>query len=211
MPRDNSPVLSTPTSTEMALTNEDAEFRRLLAERMEADELEPLEESPALNRLLLRNARKSLKEISEITGIDVREVSERLSILVDNRSWRDDLMEEKLLLAELAMLIEDIRERMSRFNVEDDGWAKMAQVQLQTIKTFLEQIDKRRKAINNQLKVITQAQAELMAAAIRLATERAVFRLEQQFPELDPEVIYVAFDESMEEAVTMLKKKAGNA
>ena len=88
-------------------TVEEVEEKNALAviERNAESGIEPLVDSPALNKLLLRNARKSFNEISQITGIPVGEVAERLTNLLDNRTWRDDLMEEKLLLAEVGMLV----------------------------------------------------------------------------------------------------------
>lgn len=168
-------------------------------------ELEPLADSPALNRLLLRHARKSNNEISKLTGIPVGEVAERLESLLDNRLWRDDLMEEKLLLAEIAMLIEDIRERMSRFGTEDEGWASMARVQLAAIKTILEQMDKRRKAVDGQLQLVNMLQAQMIADAIKIAREKAIQSIARKYPEIDVEVIYAEFDEEFPKAIAFLE------
>ena len=168
-------------------------------------ELEPLKESAALNKLLLRNARQSNVVISQRTGIPVEEVAERLEALLNNPDWRNDLMEEKLLLAEVSMLVDDIRERMSRYNVEDEGWASMARVQLAAIRTMLEQLDKRRKAVNGELALVTRMQAELFAQAIRLAQERAVLNIQKKYPELDGEIIYAEFEEALPGAIEFLE------
>lgn len=171
-------------------------------------ELEPLKESSALNRLLLRNARKSFVEISAITGIPVGEVAERLTHLLDNTDMRDDLYEEKLLLAEVGMLVNDIRERMSRHTVDDEGWASMARVQLQAIKTLMEQLDKRRKAVDGKLATLTLEQAALMASAIKLAQEWAVVNIQKKYPDLDVEIIYAEFEEALPRAVEYLESHA---
>lgn len=170
--------------------------------------IEPLVDSPALNKLLLRNARKSFNEIAAITGIKAEEVAERLTALLDNRTWRDDLMEEKLLLAEVGMLVDDIRTRMSRFNVEDEGWASMARVQLQAIKTLMEQMAQRRKDVDGKLSLVTMLQAQLMAEAIRIAQERAVLNIERKYPDMDPNIIYVEFEEALPEAIAYLEARA---
>jgi hypothetical protein len=171
-------------------------------------DLTPLVESPAVNRLLLRNARKSFREISEITGIPVEEVAERLTLLLDNTDMRDDLYEEKLLLAEVGMLINDIRDRMSRTKVEDEGWASMARVQLQAIKTLMEQLDKRRKAVDGKLSMLSMAQAQLMAEAIRIAQERAILNIRQKYPEMDAEIIYTEFEDALPQAIEFLEARA---
>ena len=169
------------------------------------DEIEPLVESPAVNKLLLRNARQPVSVISAKTGIPEGEVAERLTALLDNPYWRDDLMEEKLLIAEIAMLVEDIRERMSGYKVEDEGWASMARVQLAAIRTMLEQLEKRRKAVNGELALVSQLQAELFVGAIRLQQERALFNLQKKFPDLDHEIIYAEFYEALPAAIAMIE------
>jgi hypothetical protein len=168
----------------------------------------PLADSPALNKLLMRHARESFNDISAATGIPVGEVAERMVDLLDNKNWRDDLMEEKLLLAEVGMLVNDIRTRMSRRNVEDEGWASMARVQLQAIKTLMEQLDKRRKAVDGKLSLVTMMQAQLMAEAIRIAQERAVLNIQRKYPDMDPDIIYVEFEEALPEAIAFLEARA---
>lgn len=170
--------------------------------------LPPLEESKALNKLLLRNARQSPKVIEQKTGIPADEVAERLTALLNNPDWRDDLMEEKLLLAEVAMLVEDIRNRMDRHGMDDEAWASMARVQLASIRTLLEQVEKRRKAIDGQLSVLTLQQAQLFAEAIRIAKERAVLSIQKEYPELDPERIHAAFEDELPRAIEFLEGQA---
>jgi hypothetical protein len=199
-------TFSSPTDGELV------EYDQMQAIEMAAasgsTELAALEDSPVLNKMLLKNARKSPAEIEKLTGIPASEVAERLMSLLDNRSWRDDLMEEKLLLLDVSMLIDDIRERMSRFGVEDEGWASMARVQLQSIKTILEQMDKRRKAVDGQLALVTMLQAQLMAEAIKLAQERAILNIRLKYPELDTEIIYAEFEEALPLAIEYLEARA---
>lgn len=171
------------------------------------DELEPLVESPHVNKLLLRNARQPLNVIAERTGIPEGEVAERLTALLDNPYWRDDLMEEKLLIAEIAMLVEDIRERMSGYRVEDEGWASMARVQLAAIKTMLEQLEKRRKAVNGELALVSRLQAELFVAAMRLQQDRALLNIQRKYPEIDIELLYAEFNEALPLAIGLIENQ----
>lgn len=201
MPREK--ISSTPLPEEV----DEAAAITLLEQNAEQG-LVPLEDSPALNKLMLRHARMSFNEISAKTGIPATEVAERLTNLLEDRSWRDDLQEEKLLLVEIGMLVDDIRTRMSRFNVEDEGWASMARVQLQAIKTILEQMDKRRKAVDGQLSLITKMQAQLMAEAIKIAQERAILNIQKKYPELDVEIIYAEFEEELPKAIAYLEARA---
>lgn len=196
---------SIPTDEEFAELHQEQEI--VLAAKKG---LTPLVESPALNKLLLKNARKSLMDIATLTGIPVTEVSERLAVLTETGSWRDDLQEEKLLLLEVGILVDDIRTRMGRLSVEDEGWASMARVQLSALKTLMEQLDKRRKAVDGKLALVTLQQAQLMGEAIKLAQAKAAFALVRRFPEIPEEEIYAEFEEALPEAIEYLESKAGD-
>ena len=167
------------------------------------DEPGKLVSSPALNKKLLRNARKSIREIAEETGLPAEEVAERMSNLLAERNWRDDLMEERLLLIEMGQLIEDIRERMREASTDED-YGSMARAQLSAIKLTMDQITKRRKALDGELASVTMAQARLMGEAIKIAMERAVLTLEQQFPEINGEAVRVAFEDALPGAMAVV-------
>jgi hypothetical protein len=172
-------------------------------------ELEELKESPALNKLLLKNARRTPNEIEALTGIPAAEVAERLEYLLDHTTVRDDLMEEKLLLREVSMLVGDIRERMGRFNVEDEGWASMARVQLQAIKTLLEQVEKRRKAVDGQLAVVNKMQADMFAEAIRINNELTVRAIAEKYG-IKEEIVYAEWEDNFPKAIAYLESKVEN-
>jgi uncharacterized protein YidB (DUF937 family) len=168
-------------------------------------EIVPLKDSPALNKMLLKNARRSLNDIAAMTGLDVAEVSERLTVLYESGSYRDDLQEEKLLLLEVGIIISDVRERMGRLNMDDEAWASMARVQLSGVKTLLEQLEKRRKAIDGKLALITLQQARLIGDSIQLATERAAFNLAKKYG-IPEEEVYAEFEEEYPAALNHLEK-----
>jgi uncharacterized protein YidB (DUF937 family) len=167
-------------------------------------ELEPLIDSPALNKRLLKNARQSANVIEQRTGIPAAEVAERLTALLDNPSWRDDLMEEKLLLKEVAMLVDDIRDRMSRMGMEDEAWASMARVQLAAIKTLLDQVTTRRKAVDGQLTLVNEKTARLITNAILVNNQLVAESLAKKYG-VSEEEIYAEWSESYPEAVKIVE------
>ena len=172
----------------------------------ETTALEVLVESPAINRLLLRHARKSPQDIEALTGIPAGEIAERLTSLLDDPDWRTDLMEEKLLLAEVAMLVDDIRDRMNKSFVEDEGWASMARVQLQALKTLLEQLDKRRKAVDGQLALVSKLQSDMLAEAIRFNNKLTAESIAEKYG-IDAEIVYAEWDENFPKAIEILESK----
>ena len=170
-------------------------------------EVAPLVSSPELDRRLLRNARKSPAEIELLTGIPAAEVAERLSALLDQRNWRDDLMEEKLLLVQAQDLIHDLQTRLT--SAEDtEAYVALARVLTTNVKMLLDQIERRRKNVDSDLQRVTVAQAQLMANAITIAAERAVLELEKMFPEVPSETVRSAFEGGIPEAIKLLEAKS---
>lgn len=174
----------------------------------EKKELAPLEESPALNRLLIRNARRSAIEIEAITGIPATEVAERLEYLLNNPSVRNDLMEEKLILAEIALVVQDIRDRMDGYVKDDEGFASMARVAIAAAKLQLDQLDKRRKNLTDKLKMVSEFEAGVMMGAVRMAREMAIIEMQERFPEADDEVVYEIIDGSFAKALEHLQENS---
>ena len=174
----------------------------MLSSRTSSD----LVESGSLNRLLIRNARKSPKEISALTGIDAKEVTERLGNLLGDRMWRDERMEERLLLAEAALGIEDLRAKMDSEDVSHADYATLSRVLLQHHKTLIERMDKNAKIAEGELAKINRAQAALMVGAIQLAMERASFELEKRYPEVDSYEIMQVFEAELPIAVAHIEK-----
>lgn len=165
-------------------------------------ELVPLVSSPAQDKLLMRHARKTIPEIAELTGIPSAEVAERLhELVVVGVNWRDDLIEEKLLLNDLAQLLDDIREKMKGWDVEDEGWASMARTQLAVVKVMLEQLDKRRRAVDGDLAMVTEAQAKMIATAFGVASEMAVAQIQKAHPEFDSELIRTTLEDVLPAAI----------
>lgn len=164
------------------------------------NDLEPLEKSIVLDRKLLRNARRSYNELALITGLDPEEAAERLNALLDQSVIRDDLLHEKLLLFELGELIESTRERMDGAT-KDEDFGGMVRAAVSGIKLTLEQIDKRRKAIDGQLAKLSDEQAKQVAAVFSVAIELVIAELKKELPEQDEEVIRVTFERVLPDAI----------
>lgn len=164
-----------------------------------------LASSPALNRKLLRHARKSPKEIEALTGIPAHEVMERMAVLLEDRGWRDARMEERLIMMEIGELVEDMRKRLDE--VEDDAaYAKMATALLANLKTLLDRLDRNTRQSDEDMLKVNQAQARVMAEAIQLAMERAVFELQKKYPEVDADEVNDIFMAGLPEAVARIER-----
>jgi hypothetical protein len=163
--------------------------------------------SPQLDKRLLRMARSSAREIEEATGIPAAEVAERLSVLLDDKLYRDDLVEEKLLLVELSDTIRDLRDRMQGADNTED-YVALARVMSTNVKTMLDQIERRRKAIDVDLMKINEAHAKVIAMALEVAAEKAEMQLREEFPEVPRETVHLIFQGAFLDAVTVVEDAA---
>jgi hypothetical protein len=162
--------------------------------------------SPTLDKRLLRMARRSPNEIEAETGIPASEVAERLTRLLDQRNWRDDLLEERLLLTEVGELIYDLRQRMQ--GAEDtEAYVALARVLTTNVRTMLDQIERRRKVVDADLSKVTEAQAKLMAMAFSIASEKAELDLRKKYPEIPQEAVHLALQQGLADAMTMVGRE----
>ncbi len=160
--------------------------------------------SPQLDRRLLRNARKTAREVEEITGIPAEEVAERLTHLLDEYTYRDDLVEEKLLLVELGEVVYDLKDRMNQAE-ETEEYVALARVMSTNVRTMLDQIERRRKAVNIDLNKITEVQARLMAMAFTVAAEKAELELRKRYPNIPQEEVHEVLADSLQDAMLVIE------
>lgn len=118
-----------------------------------------LERRNNTDRLLIRNARKSAREIEEITGIPAEEALARLNELLDSRDHLTLRRQEILLMEELNELFYQSRERMQ--NAGDRDYAAIANAALRAATHMLGRLDAARKATIIDVDKITSGQARV--------------------------------------------------
>jgi len=124
-------------------------------------------ERSALDEKLLRNAKKSLTELSEMTGLPAKDVSERLAWLLEDRGWMTERMEERYMLIELADLAADARRRLNY--AEDKDYGGIAKVVLQGFQQMADRWDARRAMVDADIDKITAAHARLFGRSFDIA------------------------------------------
>lgn len=141
-----------------------------------------VKERSAIDTMLLGNAKKSLSEISRLTGIPVADVSERLSVLLEDRGWRTDRQEERLLLIELEDLIEDSKQKLKDAQMSD--YASIGRLVMSQMKFMMERIDNRRKLLDADLNQLTVNNARAFGSAYDIALSHVVKGLMMLHPEI---------------------------
>ncbi len=142
----------------------------------------------AIDEKLLRNAKKSLTELQEITGLPAKDVSERLAWLLEDRGWMTERMEERHMLIELADFVEDARARMKR--AEDKDYGTIGKVVLGGFQQMAERWDRRRQLVDADIEKITQAQARLYGRTYDVALSHIFENLKILHPEITDDELF---------------------
>lgn len=158
----------------------------------------------ALDERLLANARKSLREISEITGLGVDELAERYSVLFEERGWLTERQEERLLLIELGDMLTDGKERLKQASLED--YASIYRAILANMTLMANRMDMRRKLVDDDINRITHANARQFGAAYDTAVNHIVASLRAAHPDITDEEIEQYSTEGLKKARNQLAK-----
>lgn len=136
-----------------------------------------------LDRLLLANAKKSLTELTELTGLPEADVAQRLSQLYESKGALTDLYRERVLIEELYELYDEIRDKAK--NAAERNAAGLYNALRQVIIVMFERLEKARARNADDLATVNEAHARVMFAAIQLAFEKSVFELQKRYPDIE--------------------------
>lgn len=135
---------------------------------------------PALVEVLLSNARSSLQEVHDITGVPVEELAVRYAKLFEDRGWRTERQEERLLLIELGDFIRDGKKRLE--TADDKDYSALMRVVLGQMTLMADRLDARKKLVEGDIDKIKQSDARIFSEALRVVVDNIL----SNFPELDP-------------------------
>ncbi len=140
-------------------------------------------ERTELDRLLLANAKKSLAEISELTGLSEADAAARLSQLYEDKGALYDLYRERQLIEELYDIYDEVKTKAA--NAAERNAAGLYNALRQIMTVMFEKLDKARARNSADITTINEAHAKIMFMAIHLAFDKAVFELQKRYPEID--------------------------
>ena len=158
----------------------------------------------AVTEKLLANARKSLNEIHEITGLPVEEIAERYSILFEERGWMTERQEERLLLIELGDVIADAKAKLKTAHIED--YASVARVVLQGMTLMANRMDARKKLVDDDINRITRANARQFGQAYDIALRHIMDGLKAAHPDITDDEVDTLNIEGLNKAKKRLDK-----
>lgn len=161
-----------------------------------------------IDRIILKNARKSYLEISEATGVPVDEVAVRLDGLLKTRDHLTERQEERLLIIEMGDLIDDMRLRME--HAKEENYADIANVTLRGYEAIAKRLDARRKLTEVDIAEITRSQGQMFLSIMLEAIQLVVNRMEELHPDLEFDIgseIEEAFAIALPQAQSEVNKR----
>ena len=138
-----------------------------------------LERRSNLDRLLIRNARKTPNEIQEITGVAANEALARLNEILDSKDHLTLRRQEILIMEELNELFHESRERMH--NAGDRDYAAIANAALRSATHMLARLDAARKANVIDVDKISRGQARVFGKIHDVSLNAILEELAQEF------------------------------
>lgn len=168
-----------------------------------SDEVVVVAPRSGLTEKLLRNARKSLDEVAKIVSLDVREVAELYAKLFEDRGWMTDRQEERLLIIELGDLLADAKIRLDA--AEDKDYASIARIVLQGLTLMANRFDNRKKLVEDDINLITQANARLFGQAYEIAILHMAEGLVEIYPDMVFEDVMALAKEGLDKAKSLLQ------
>ncbi len=124
--------------------------------------------------------RKSPEEISLSIGgiLSATEVAARITQIIESRDWLSTLDQKRLILDDMAFMMDKLKAQVeaTEYLSKDD-----ANSYRNALKDMLAMIDNVTMQDEAQMMRISEVHAKVMAGAIRLGYERAVFELQRKY------------------------------
>lgn len=165
---------------------------------------------------LLEGASRNLnpEQLSaEVKGVVSPAVAaQRVKDILKSKDWLSYAERKKLVLEDAYFLLGKLRTQMEGYVDE-----KQASAFLKNIKQIAELLDHANAGNEKTLMQVREIHARVMAMAIKVAFEKALFELQKRYPDIPDDEIYEVLEESLplaigelDEVVELDKKKYEN-
>lgn len=164
----------------------------------------------AVDRVLLKNARKSPNYISEVVlkgALTPEQVAERISSLLKDDDWLSIRQQELLLLTEVNDLKDLALDRLE--STDDRNFAGMVNAVKGLMKMIQETLDSRKRTVQIDVDRITEANARKFGQAFDVALRHLVDGLKFEHPEITDEEAYRLVREGLALAKGSLEESIG--
>lgn len=159
-------------------------------------------ESP-LDAQLLKLASKGLsgQEIGEEVGLPGAEVMSRIRRILADRDWLTEVEQQKLNIADLRKAKSRIMERVDKSYWDVDDMKEF----IRATELMDNMLEKATRINDDQLAVVSGAQARALVVLMTYAWDRAIARLREEFPGVDPTDLIDEFNDGLREGVKVIE------
>lgn len=151
-----------------------------------------------LDKELLRNAKKSLTELAELTGLTEAQAAVRLSELYQDRGALYDLYRERALMEEIWDMKNKISDRLD--DSDERNTAGLANAWRSLSQLMIDRWDKERERNKNDIERIDNFHAEVMGRALGVVLLQMVEKLG-----LDPEETSIVMEEVLPNSFAVIQ------
>lgn len=166
-----------------------------------ANDLVTRKPNPIDEKILQLAGNHSPEEISAALGgtVSPAKVASHLQVLLKQKDWLTVQQQEQLLMHRLQRILAQLEDQYLTLD--------SAKVILQYLKAIGDRWDKRAAATQINLESLYGNQARLMAQAIQLAFERALFELQKLHPEVDESEVRLVLGEALPRAIEVIEAR----
>lgn len=158
----------------------------------------------AMDEKLLRNAKKSLTELQDMTGLPATDIAERMTFLLEDRGWMTERMEERHMLIEMGDMITYSLERLRR--ADDKDFGSIGKVVLGGWQQMADRWDRRKQLVDADIEKITVAQARRFGRTYDEALDYIFENLKILHPDITAEELYTLKVDGLKVAAESLDK-----
>lgn len=145
--------------------------------------------------LRLANRSASPAEMAEDTGIPATQCLARVREILNERDWLTDLERQKMNIIDLQKVKATLMKQVDQQFADTDA----IDVFVKATKVMDDLLDKQAKITDEQLSVVTAAQANALLSLLTKAWDAAVTELETRYPDVDVKELTDVFHEGLRE------------
>lgn len=168
-----------------------------------------------VDELILKHARKSPEEISQLVGgVGAEWVAERRSELLSAKDTLTLAEQEVLLLEELAALkdtmldmLEHAKDKVFNDGGNIEGFASVARVTNSIMKDIGTRLDQRKKVVTTDIERITSAQGQLLGSVVDIAVGHLLSTLKTMYPDTSDAELDLILTDGMRKAKGVLNER----
>lgn len=139
----------------------------------------------------------SAEEIGEAYGVPAAQAAQRIRDILQSRDWLTEIEQQKLNIMNLRKIQGRIMERVDKSFWDVDDMKEF----IRATELLDKMLEKSSRITDDQLSVVSTAQARALVKLMTLAWDKAIARLQEEYPNVEISVIVDTFHDGLREGV----------